>query len=175
MTNCRSGITVQFLNGKRPDEANYKTSKPDSYLISDPYVAAAPPTPANSRPAAATTPFASTPLHWEMVLPELRAEEWLAGREAARRKDALLFTHSLPATELFPLEAFRRSVERVLRREGRSLLQLGASSGYEPLQQYLLQQMALAGVRAEAGEILLTSGCQQALDLLRQTLLQPGD
>lgn len=115
------------------------------------------------------------PLNWEAVLPELRLDEWLANRDAAQRKDFVAFTHALPATEMFPLDDFRRSVERVLRREGRSLLQLGASCGYEPLQQYLLQQLALAGIRANDNEILLTSGCQQALDLLRQVLLQPGD
>lgn len=117
----------------------------------------------------------SPPLNWEAMLPELRLDEWLANRDAAQRKDCVTFTLALPAMELFPLDEFRRSVERVLRREGRRLLQLGASCGYEPLQQYLLQQMALAGIRASGGEILLTSGCQQALDLLRQLLLQPGD
>jgi 2-aminoadipate transaminase len=116
-----------------------------------------------------------TPLNWEAVLPELRLDEWLANRGSGRRKDILAFTHALPATELFPLDDFRRAVERVLRRDGRSLLQLGTSSGYEPLQQYLLQQMALAGIRAEPDELMLTSGCQQGLDLLRQTLVQPGD
>jgi len=115
------------------------------------------------------------PLNWEAVLPELRVDDWLGNHGAARRKDSLVFTHSLPAMELFPLDDFRHSVERVLRRDGRNLLQLGVSSGNESLQQYLLQQMALVGIRAEADELLVTSGCQQALDLLRQTLLQPGD
>lgn len=115
------------------------------------------------------------PLNWEAFLPELRLDEWLANRGHGRRKDSLVFTHALPATELFPLDDFRRSVERVLRRDGRNLLQLGTSSGYEPLQQYLLQQMALVGIRAEPEELLLTSGCQQGLDLLRQVLVQPGD
>lgn len=117
-----------------------------------------------------------SPLNWEAVLPELRINEFLSSRETAQqRKESLIFTHALPATELFPLDEFRRSVERALRRDGRALLQYGAGSGYEPLQQYLLRQMALTGIRAGANEILLTSGCQQALDLLRQTLLQPGD
>lgn len=139
------------------------------------YIVAVPATPLRDNAVSADSSAALTPLHWETMLPELRPEEWLANRDAARRKDCVLFTHALPATELFPLDGFRRSVERVLRRDGRNLLQLGASSGYEPLQQYLLQQLALVGIRAEASEILLTSGCQQALDLLRQTLLQPGD
>lgn len=131
--------------------------------------------PAHASAKAIETTPSLVPLNWEALLPELRLDEWLANRDAAQRKDCVAFTHALPATELFPLDEFRRSVERVLRREGRSLLQLGASCGYEPLQQYLLQQLALAGIRATDDEILLTSGCQQALDLLRQVLLQPGD
>jgi GntR family transcriptional regulator/MocR family aminotransferase len=139
------------------------------------FVAAVPVVPVGVKSEVAAPAQRIAPLNWEAVLPELRLDDWLANRGAGRRKDSLVFTHALPASELFPLDDFRRSVERVMRRDGRNLLQLGASSGYEPLQQYLLQQMALSGIRAEANEILLTSGCQQALDLLRQTLLQPGD
>ena len=146
------------------------------------YVAAVPP----RRDAAMTqraqpetvppAPPRIAPLNWEAVLPALQVNEFLASRETAQqRKHSLFFTHALPAAELFPLDEFRRSVERVLRREGRALLQYGGGAGYEPLQQYLLQQMALTGIRASDDEIMLTSGCQQALDLLRQTLLQPGD
>lgn len=142
------------------------------------YVAAVPailrPQP-EANASVAPVPPRLAPLNWETVLPELKVNEFLASREALRRKDSLVFTHALPAAELFPLDEFRRSVERVLRRDGRVLLQYGASGGYEGLQQYLQQQMALVGIRAEPEEMLLTSGCQQALDLLRQTLLQPGD
>ena len=138
------------------------------------FVAAVPVAPLSLRTEAAPSQRIA-PLNWEAVLPELRPDEWLANRGTGRRKEGLSFTHALPATELLPLDDFRRSVERVLRRDGRSLLQLGASRGYEPLQQYLLQQMALNGIRADADEIMLTNGCQQALDLLRQTFLQPGD
>lgn len=143
-----------------------------SRIGSGTFVAAAPVQP--SAKEIAVTPSIA-PLNWEAVLPELRLDEWLANRDAAQRADCVAFTHALPAPELFPLDEFRRSVERVLRREGRNLLQLGASCGYESLQQYLLQQLALCGIRATEQEILLTSGCQQALDLLRQVLLEPGD
>lgn len=139
------------------------------------YVAAVPAAPAVGSVELPTSAPRLSALNWEAVLPELRTDDWLANRGHGRRKDSLSFTHALPATELFPLDDFRRSVERVLRRDGRNLLQLGTSSGYEPLQQYLLQQMALVGIRAEPQELLLTSGCQQGLDLLRQVLLQPGD
>ena len=137
------------------------------------YVAAHPRPPTASPAAAPEPPL--LPLNWETMLPELRPEAWLANSEAALHKEYIAFTHALPAMELFPVETFRHSVERVLRREGRRLLQLGASSGYEPLRHYLLQQMSLAGISARPDEILLTSGCQQALDLLRQTLLSAGD
>ncbi|HYE73320.1 MAG TPA: PLP-dependent aminotransferase family protein, partial [Blastocatellia bacterium] len=115
------------------------------------------------------------PLNWDAMLTDLGADEWLAQRGLPQGREEILFTMALPNTSLFPLDAFRHSVERVMRREGRQLLQLGTSRGYEPLQQYLLEQAALVGIRATPEEILITSGCQQALDQLRQIMLQPGD
>ncbi|MFN0119761.1 MAG: PLP-dependent aminotransferase family protein, partial [Blastocatellia bacterium] len=125
----------------------------------------------------AETKDANTPtsLNWDALLPEMCADEWLAQRGGATGRDEILFTQALPNAAQFPLDAFRRAVERVMRREGRTLLQLGTSRGYEPLQEYLLGQAALAGINATADEMLITSGCQQALDMLRQILLQPGD
>src|SRR5262249_28349277 len=73
------------------------------------------------------------------------------------------------------MEDFRRSVDRVLRREGHTLLQLGLSSGYAPLQEYIASQMAVAGVNARPEELLITNGCQQSLDLIRRVLVGPGD
>jgi 2-aminoadipate transaminase len=136
------------------------------------YVAAQPP---RAKERAETSAQQLTPLNWEALLTSLPPDEWLSNRGLRGPKEGIWLTHALPATELFPLEEFRRATDRVLRREGRSLLQLGTSHGYEPLQQYLLQQMGLVGIDAAPDELLVTSGCQQALDLLRQILLAPGD
>jgi 2-aminoadipate transaminase len=86
------------------------------------------------------------------------------------------FSSSRPSDKLFPLEEFRESCREVLEsRSLRTLMQLGAPGGYEPLRRYLLERAAASGVARESDDILITNGCQQALDLLRRALVRAGD
>jgi DNA-binding transcriptional MocR family regulator len=85
------------------------------------------------------------------------------------------FTLARPAEELFPVEEFRRATSEVLRREGRALLQLGPSDGYPPLKDYLRAELRRDGIPVSERELLITNGCQQALDLVRKVFLRPGD
>jgi GntR family transcriptional regulator/MocR family aminotransferase len=116
-----------------------------------------------------------SPMPWSTLLAEEPRDQWLGHLDTLSRKDVISLTYALPAAELFPLDEFRRSVDRVLRKEGRTVLQLGASKGYGPLQHYLAAQMALAGIHVQPDEILITNGCQQSLDLIRRILVRPGD
>jgi GntR family transcriptional regulator/MocR family aminotransferase len=113
---------------------------------------------------------------WSSLLANQRSDTWLNGMlMSEQRRDAISLAHGLPAADLFPLEEFRRCVDRVLRRQGRVLLQLGLSSGYAPLQEYIASQMALSGIPIKPEEILITNGCQQSLDLIRRLLVGPDD
>ena len=90
---------------------------------------------------------------------------------------AISFTTSRPAADLFPVDAFRRSCLEVLDSPQVSqILQLGSPQGYTPLRHYLLEQARLTGMAAPTDDILITSGCQQALDLLQRLLAadRPG-
>jgi 2-aminoadipate transaminase len=88
---------------------------------------------------------------------------------------AISFAHSRPSEDLFPVDQFRQSAEAVLNGPGLSgILQLGAPAGYEPLRRYLLEQARADGNATSADDLLITNGCQQALDLLRQVLVRPG-
>ena len=106
----------------------------------------------------------------------IQRDRWLnALLQTEHGREVISFAHGLPEASLFPLDEFRRSVDRVLRREGRVLLQLGSSSGYRPLQEYLCSQMALDGVNINPDELLITNGCQQSLDLIRRLLVAETD
>ncbi len=84
------------------------------------------------------------------------------------------FAASRPPHELFPLEQFRLSCEEVLRdRQLASILQLGPAGGYEPLRQFLKTASCSEGVLGPEDDLLITNGCQQALDLLRRVLVRP--
>jgi len=88
----------------------------------------------------------------------------------------LSFAQSRPSESLFPLDAFRQSSEAVLQSaELAAILQLGSPAGYEPLRRYLLESARAEGNATPDDDLLITNGCQQALDLLRQVLVRPGD
>jgi GntR family transcriptional regulator/MocR family aminotransferase len=117
-----------------------------------------------------------SPMPWSALLAEDQRGQWMRILDNVQsHKEVISLAYALPAAELFPLDDFRRSVDRVLRKEGRTVLQLGASHGYGPLQQYLAAQMALSGIHVQPDEILITNGCQQSLDLIRRILVRPGD
>ena len=56
-----------------------------------------------------------------------------------------------------------------------AVLQLGSPGGYEPLRQYLIEAAQQEGVMRSGDDLMITSGCQQALDLVRRVLIRAGD
>ncbi len=83
------------------------------------------------------------------------------------------FSRSRPSELLFPLEEFRKTCAEVIASDdAASILQLGSPSGYPPLRRYLLEQARAEGTARESDDILITSGCQQAFDLLQRTIGQ---
>lgn len=117
-----------------------------------------------------------SPIVWNSLLADQTGDIWLSPLlHAQQRKETITLAWGLPQSEMFPLDEFRRCVDRVLRRDGRNLLQLGMSSGYEPLRESLSTQLSASGIRAKPDEILITNGCQQSLDLLKRVFVGPGD
>ena len=85
------------------------------------------------------------------------------------------FAGGMPDSSLFPTDAFRRVLNRVIREEGRELLQYYPSSGYLPLRQFLSGYLLRFGLEARPEDILIVNGTQQGFDLVARTLLDPGD
>jgi 2-aminoadipate transaminase len=92
-----------------------------------------------------------------------------------QRPDVISFAGGLPAPEVFPVERFQEACHKVLFTKGASALQYGASEGYEPLREMLAHNMARYGIRANVDNVLITSGSQQALDLIGKLLINSGD
>jgi DNA-binding transcriptional MocR family regulator len=77
---------------------------------------------------------------------------------------------------LFPLEDFRATCEEVIHStDAQTILQLGSPSGYGPLRRYLIEQSRSEGVARDTDDIVITSGVQQAFDLLQRTLVANGE
>jgi 2-aminoadipate transaminase len=86
------------------------------------------------------------------------------------------FASSRPSELLFPLREFRSTCAEVIASEdAQTILQLGSPSGYPPLRRYLLELSRAEGVARDSDDILITSGCQQAFDLLQRTLIPKGE
>jgi DNA-binding transcriptional MocR family regulator len=81
------------------------------------------------------------------------------------------FSRSRPSELLFPLEEFRKSCAEVIASDdAAAILQLGSPAGYAPLRRYLLEEARAEGTAREGDDILITSGCQQAFDLVQRTI-----
>jgi 2-aminoadipate transaminase len=85
------------------------------------------------------------------------------------------FSSSRPSEHLFPLDDFRSCCAEVLaNRQLQSLLQLGSPYGHAPLRAWLLARARQQGVAGDHDDVLITNGCQQAVDILRRALTQSG-
>ncbi|MEW5979106.1 MAG: PLP-dependent aminotransferase family protein [Acidobacteriota bacterium] len=94
---------------------------------------------------------------------------------ASRSLGKAFRTHE-PAIDLFPVNLWARVAGRVLRRSPRSLYGQGDAGGYRPLRKAIAEYLgASRGVHCDAGQILITSGSQQGLDLVARIFLDPGD
>lgn len=89
--------------------------------------------------------------------------------------EIISFAGGLPAPDVFPTERFRAACDRVLEKQARLALQYGATEGYEPLREMIARHTSRYGVKAKPENVLLTSGSQQALDLIGKLLINPGD
>src|SRR5688500_12429758 len=85
--------------------------------------------------------------------------------------DIISFAGGLPAPELFPVAEFQEATRRVLAEHGSQALQYSTTEGYRPLREYIVQKMARYGIQAHPDNVLITSGSQQALDLIGKILL----
>jgi 2-aminoadipate transaminase len=85
------------------------------------------------------------------------------------------FGGGLPAPEVFPLKAFEEACTRVLREQGPMALQYSATEGYRPLREMIARHTCRYGVTVTADNILITSGSQQALDLIGKVFINQGD
>ncbi|AEG92772.1 aminotransferases-like protein [Ramlibacter tataouinensis TTB310] len=86
------------------------------------------------------------------------------------------FAGGFPDSAMFDVEGLRQASAKALAEEPGGALQYGATEGYEPLRTELAAFMRAKGVRDIGPEgLVVTTGSQQALDLLGKTLVDPGD
>lgn len=96
-------------------------------------------------------------------------------RLTAGRADHISFAGGISDSHLFPAEDFRKVLQAVMRRDGIDALDYGDRRGYAPLRETITHILASQGLQTSPENILITAGSQQALALVSQLLLEPGD
>jgi DNA-binding transcriptional MocR family regulator len=86
------------------------------------------------------------------------------------------FAGGFPDSAMFDVEGIRAASNAALAEEPGAALQYGATEGYNPLREQLAAFMTSKGAKDVAADnLIVTTGSQQALDLLGKTLISPGD
>ncbi|WP_373230083.1 PLP-dependent aminotransferase family protein [Cohnella sp.] len=91
-----------------------------------------------------------------------------------QKKSIISFAGGLPAEEHFPVAAIGEAFQRVLA-AGNKALQYGLTEGYLPLRESICDWMGQKGIKVTPDDMLLTTGSQQAIDLLTRIYIDSGD
>ncbi|WP_027995887.1 PLP-dependent aminotransferase family protein [Simplicispira psychrophila] len=84
------------------------------------------------------------------------------------RPGTISLAGGLPSPQTFPIDLFTQACNTVMERDGAAALQYAASEGYEPLRRAVADMLPWA---VDPGQVLITTGSQQALDLIGKVLL----
>ena len=133
-----------------------------------------------SQPAAlpADGPRLGGSMPWASLLSSVAAAEPLRRVERFARaagRDLVNLSRMQPSADLLPAELLRRCTDHVLRTEGARALGYSSVDGLPRLRELIAKDLALSGVPVKADDVLVTTGSQQALDLVARALINPGD
>lgn len=96
-------------------------------------------------------------------------------RKTSRHAKLISFASGIGDAHLFPAEDFRKVLQTVMRRDGIAALDYGEPNGHAPLRETITHILASQGLQTRSENVLITAGSQQALSLVSQLLLKPGD
>ena len=93
----------------------------------------------------------------------------------ANRPDIVSLAGGMPNLSAFPMDMMASVVEKLVKDNGQEALQYGNGQGHPKLREQICDVMALEGIRAHPDDVIITTGSQQALDLISRIFLDPGD
>ena len=85
------------------------------------------------------------------------------------------FAGGFPDSAMFDVAGIKEAANKALTEEPGAALQYGATEGYNPLREQLAAFMGSKGVTVAPDGLIVTTGSQQALDLIGKTMINPGD
>ena len=91
-----------------------------------------------------------------------------------QRPEIISFAGGLPSPATFPVEHMKAAFDKVLSTTGKVALQYGPTDGYAPLREWIANSLSTDTCKIAPEQVLMTSGSQQALDLLGKVLIDEG-
>jgi len=113
--------------------------------------------------------------HYAARASGLSASEVRALFAVASRPEVVSLAGGMPFVRALPEELVRSALDRVMSVEGPTALQYGSGQGVPHLREQILEVMALEGISASMDNVVVTTGSQQALDLVTKLFIDPGD
>jgi 2-aminoadipate transaminase len=91
------------------------------------------------------------------------------------RPEVISLAGGLPDTSTFPAESFAAQMTRIAHESSAEALQYGPTEGFEETKACIVEVMAAEGMAPDPDDLIVTTGGQQAIDLITKTLVDPGD
>ncbi len=93
----------------------------------------------------------------------------------ARKPGIIDFSSGSPPSEFFPVRYLQDAINQVIDRDGASALSYEVAEGYLPLRSAVRDYVRAIGIHCRLEDVLITGGAQQAIDLVLQSLMSPGE
>lgn len=105
----------------------------------------------------------------------LRSSEIRALFSVVSRPEVVSLAGGMPNIKDLPLDELAESARMLIRRHGAQAMQYGSGQGWEPLRERIVEVMTYDGIVADPDCVVITTGSQQALDLVSEIFLERGD
>ncbi|MAS33463.1 MAG: aminotransferase [Anaerolineaceae bacterium] len=89
--------------------------------------------------------------------------------------DVISFAGGLPAPEFFPVERVKQAADLALSERGQAALQYSTTEGMPELRELIAERLSNEHIQVDPDQVLITTGSQQALDLIGRVLIDNGD
>ena len=93
----------------------------------------------------------------------------------ASRPEIVSLAGGMPNLSALPMEMMASVVQKLISDNGAEALQYGSGQGHPRLREQICDMMALEGIRAHPDDVIVTTGSQQALDLISRIFIDPND
>jgi 2-aminoadipate transaminase len=133
------------------------------------------PAPSSTRPPVAGTRLDPWLSSYAERTHGMRASEIRALFAVASRPEVVSLAGGMPYLEGLPLDVIGEMARRVIATRGTTALQYGSGQGDETLRDQILEVMRPEGINAHPDDVVVTTGSQQALDLVTRLFINPGD